>query len=24
VNLSETDKQFRHYLEELEKKLTIH
>ena len=23
VNLSETDKQFRHYLEELEKKLTI-
>ena len=24
VNLSETDKQFRNYLEELEKKLTIH
>jgi len=24
VNLSETDKQFRVYLEELEKKLTIH
>ena len=23
VNLSETDKQFRHYLEDLEKKLTI-
>ncbi|MEI8192750.1 MAG: chromosomal replication initiator protein DnaA [Flavobacteriia bacterium] len=24
VNLSETDKQFRHYLDELEKKLTLH